>query len=191
MADCNLFSHLEDSAQRVPDKPATVFYGRQTSFGELHAAALALAGYLQQRLGIRRGDRVLLLMQTCPQFFVTYYAVLRCDAVVVAMNPMSTSDDIAYYAADSGARVLIATQEMAGRAQALLDDGALDACVAGALSDFAGQPQDVPYLSIPAFVSEPRRAPASRGCHDFATAVAAGLEPGPMRTSGPDLAVIG
>ncbi len=80
VADCNLFCHLEASARRVPDQPATVFYGRQASFGELHTAALALAGYLQQRLGIGRGDRVLLLMQNCPQFLVAYYAVLRCDA---------------------------------------------------------------------------------------------------------------
>ncbi len=107
------------------------------------------------------------------------------------MNPMSTSDEIAYYAADSGARVLIATQDMADRAQALLDSGTLDACVAGAPSDFAGLPADVPYLAIPAFVSEPRRPPAGKGFHDFAAALAARLEPGPIRAGGADLAVIG
>lgn len=191
VADCNLFSHLEGSAQRVPDQAATVFYGRQTSFRELHQAALALAGYLQQRLGVRRGDRVLLMMQTCPQFFMAYYAVMRCDAVVVAINPMSTADEIAYYAGDSRARVMIATQDMADRVEALLHDGRLEACVVGAPSEFAGLPEDVPYLKIPAFVREPRRPAPLAGFHDFMQALAAGLAPGPMHAGGRDLAVVG
>jgi fatty-acyl-CoA synthase len=191
VADCNLFSHLEGSAARLPDKPAAVFYGKATTFREMHAAALALAGYLQQRLGVRRGDRVLLLMQTCPQFYAAFYAVMRCDAVAVAINPMSTPDEIAYYAADSGARVLVATQDTARRAQPLLDNGTLDACIAGALSEFAAAPQALPWLDVPAFVSEPRRAAPHPRFHDLSAALAAGLQPGPMQTSGGDLAVIG
>ena len=142
----NLFTHLQETAGRLPGKPAVVFYGRSTSFGELHRSALALAGCMQQRLGVRRGDRVLLMTQNCPQFFVAFYAVMRCDAVVVALSPMSTREEMAYYAADSGARVLIATQDMAERAEALLAAGELDACVIGAPGEMAGNPQEVPWL---------------------------------------------
>lgn len=191
VADCSLFSHLEGSAARLPDKPATVFYGKPTTFREMHAAAVALAGYLQQRLGVRRGDRVLLLMQTCPQFYAAFYAVMRCNAVVVAINPMSTPDEIAYYAADSGARVLLATQDMADRAIPLLDNGTLDACVVGALSDFAGTTAASPWLDIPAIVQEPRRPMPHPHCHDMAAALAAAPPCGPMLASGRDLAVIG
>ena len=119
--DRHLFSHLQNSAQASPDRTAIEYYGRHTSFRQLHEAALALAGYLQQRLGVKRGDRVLLLMQNCPQFVIAYYAVLRCDAVVVAVNPMSTAEEIGYYAADSGARVLVTTQEMMERAGEITD----------------------------------------------------------------------
>lgn len=191
VADCNLFSHLEASAHRVPDKAAVVYYGRQTSFRELHVAALALAGYLQQRLGVRRGDRVLLMMQSCPQFFIAYYAVMRCDAVVVAMNPMSTREEIAFFAQDANARILVTTQDLADKSQGLLDEGALEALVVGAASEFAGVPDAVPYLDIPAFVKEPRRAEACAGIHEFAGALACGIAPGPMRAGGRDLAVVG
>ncbi|CAG2154979.1 Long-chain-fatty-acid--CoA ligase [Cupriavidus yeoncheonensis] len=191
VADCNLFSHLEDSAARLPDKPAAIFYGKPTTFREMQAAAVALAGYLQQRLGVRRGDRVLLLMQTCPQFYASFYAVMRCDAVVVALNPMSTPDEIAYFAADSGARVLVATQDVAGRAVTLMDDGTLDACVVGALSDFAAPPEASPWLELPAIVREPRRAMPHPRCHDMAAALAAGAQPAPAQAKGEDLAVIG
>ena len=150
LEDCNLFDHLEASARRVPEKAAVVYYGRETSFRALHAAALTLAGYLQQRLGLRQGDRVLLMMQNCPQFFIAYYAAMRCDAVVVAMNPMSTQQEIAFYAQDSGARILVTTQDLADRAVGLLDEGALEALLVGATSEFAGSAEDVPYLEIPA-----------------------------------------
>src|SRR4030095_10678435 len=191
VADCNLFSHLEASARRVPDKAAVVYYGRQTSFRELHVAALALAGYLQQRLGVRRGDRVLLMMQSCPQFFIAYYAVMRCDAVVVAMNPMSTREEIAFYAKDSNARILVTTQDLTGKSQGWLDEGVLEALVVGAASEFAGTADEVPYLEIPAFVREPRHAEARAGVHEFAGALACGIAPGPMHAGGRDLAVVG
>jgi len=190
VADRNLFSHLAKSAEPAPDKVAISYYGRSTSYRSLHADALALAGYLQQRLGVRRGDRVLLLMQNCPQFVIAYYAVLRCDAVVVAMNAMSTAEEVAYYASDSGARVLIATQDMMDRAQSLLDQNRLDGCVVGAVSEFAGRPEEVPFLEIPEFVCEARRPLAGAGLHAFSGALAAGIAPTPMQGGGGDLAVV-
>jgi fatty-acyl-CoA synthase len=191
LEDCNLFDHLEASARRVPDKAAVIYYGRATSFRALHAAALALAGYLQQRLGVRRGDRVLLMMQNCPQFFMAYYAAMRCDAVVVALNPMSTQQEIAFYAHDSGARVLVTTQDLVDRATGLLDDDVLDTLLVGATSEFAGGPQDVPYLEIPAFVREPCHVETRPRVHDLAGALASGIAPGPMHAGGRDLAVVG
>ncbi len=190
VADRNLFSNLERDAQATPEKTAIFFYGRAISYRELHEATLALAGYLQQRLGVRRGDRVLLFMQSCPQFAIAYYAVLRCGAVVVSMNAMSTADEIAYYAEDSGGRVLVTTQELLERAQPLLDDARLEGCIVGAACDFAGTPQDVPFLEIPDFVREPRRSLAGERLHGFAGALAAGIAPTPMQGGGPDLAVI-
>ncbi|WP_042885512.1 long-chain-fatty-acid--CoA ligase [Cupriavidus necator] len=191
VADCNLFCHLEESATRVPDKPAVVFYGHRMTFHDLHAAAMALAGYLQHRLSVRQGDRVLLLMQNCPQYMIAFYAVMRCDAVVVAMNPMSTREEMEYYARDSGARVVIATQDLIDPVTGLLEQDVLDGCVVGLAGEFAGRPKDVPYLAIPGFVTEPRQGAMHPRMHDFSQALAAGIAPLPVRARGRDLAVIG
>ena len=63
------------SARRYPDKAAIVYYG---STHHLRARSKrevdALAGFLQQRCGVKRGDRVLLYAQNCPQFIIGYYA---------------------------------------------------------------------------------------------------------------------
>ncbi|WP_326536061.1 AMP-binding protein [Pseudorhodoferax sp.] len=188
--DRHLFSHLAAHAQAAPERTAITYYGRSIAYGALHAATLALAGYLQQRLGVQRGDRVLLLMQNCPQFVVAYYAVLRAGAVVVAVNPMSTPDEVAWYAADSGGQVLVTTQDMLDKVQPLLDDGRLAHGIVGACSEWAGSAQDVPFLQIPDFVRAPPRALAHARLHAFADALRAGLAPGALQGGGPDLAVV-
>ncbi|WP_206881640.1 AMP-binding protein, partial [Alicyclobacillus mali (ex Roth et al. 2021)] len=58
-----IHDNLAVSARRYPDKTAIYYYGREISFRALHAEVEALAGYLQQALGVKRGDRVALYMQ--------------------------------------------------------------------------------------------------------------------------------
>jgi len=63
------------------------FLRHQDTYAELKRAADALAGFLQQRCGVRRGDRVLMYLQNSRSFVIAYYAILRADAVVVPVNP--------------------------------------------------------------------------------------------------------
>ncbi|MBC7804394.1 MAG: AMP-binding protein, partial [Candidatus Parcubacteria bacterium] len=104
--------NLEVSARRYPDKVAIAYYGNSLGYAALEREAAALAGFLQQRCGLRRGDRVLLYAQNSPQFIIGYYAILRADGVVVPVNPMNKSDELAHYIGDSDARVAIAAQEL-------------------------------------------------------------------------------
>ena len=60
---------------------------RAVSYRELQRQAELLAGFLQKRCGVRKGDRVILDMQNSPQFMIAYYAILRADAVVRAGQP--------------------------------------------------------------------------------------------------------
>ena len=84
----SLYYNLEVSARRYPDKTAIAYYGSSLSYAVLEQEVTALAGFLQQRFGVARGDRVLLYAQNSPQFIIAYYAILRADGVVVPVNPM-------------------------------------------------------------------------------------------------------
>ncbi|TDF83777.1 AMP-binding protein [Pseudomonas sp. H9] len=188
--DRHLFSLLEDSAKASPAKTALYYYGREISYQQLYNASLMLAGYLQQHFEVQHGDRIVLLMQNCPQFVIAYYAALRCGAIVVAINAMSTTEEISYYFEDSGARVLVTTQEIFERVQPLLNEDFLRGCIIGATSEFAGCQQNTPYLDIPDFVREPRRVQSHAKLHEFSAALAAGIAPLPLHGSASDLAVI-
>jgi acyl-CoA synthetase (AMP-forming)/AMP-acid ligase II len=94
---------LRSTARRVPGDPALVFGDRAYTYAGLDAAvdrtASALAG-----LGLRRGDRFALMAANSDRFVVTFYAALRCGAIVVPVNPASAPPEIAYLLEDSGQR---------------------------------------------------------------------------------------
>ena len=111
--ETSLWNNLEVAARRYPRKAATLYFGRAKTYATLHAEALALAGWLQAQ-GVRRGDRVVLFMQNCPQYLVAYHAVLRADAVVVPVNAMNKAEEFGHYIVDPGTRVVICSAELAG-----------------------------------------------------------------------------
>jgi len=111
--ETSLWHNLDVAARRYPRKPATLYFGRAKSFSALHDEALAIAGWLQAQ-GVRRGDRVALFMQNCPQYLVAFHGILRADAVVVPVNAMNKAEEFGHYIVDPGTRVVICSAELAG-----------------------------------------------------------------------------
>jgi fatty-acyl-CoA synthase len=108
----SLWDCLAVSARRYPDRSALIFFDRQISYVELLSAAERLAARLVA-LGVGRGDRVLVVMQNCPQLVVAHYAIARANAVVVPVNPMSRTQELRHYVTDANAYVAITTGDLA------------------------------------------------------------------------------
>ena len=108
----SLWDNLAISARRYPDKAALVFFGRVFRYADLQAQAERLAARLHA-LGVRKGDRVVLDMQNCPQLVIAHFAILRANAVVVPVNPMNRAEELKHYITDPDARVAITTSDLA------------------------------------------------------------------------------
>jgi fatty-acyl-CoA synthase len=108
----SLWHNLAVSALRFPDKPALVFFNRVLSYAEVMRQAEHLAATLH-RLGVRKGDRVVLNMQNCPQWVIAHFAILRANAVVVPVNPMNRAEELKHYITDPDAKVAITTADLA------------------------------------------------------------------------------
>jgi fatty-acyl-CoA synthase len=108
----SLWDNLEISARRYPDKAALVFFGRVFSYRELLDKAQRLAATLSA-LGVKKGDRVMLDMQNCPQLVIAHFAILRANAVVVPVNPMNRAEELKHYINDPDAKVAITTADLA------------------------------------------------------------------------------
>jgi fatty-acyl-CoA synthase len=183
----SLFANLEVSALRYPGKPATIFYGAPMTYAQLHASAERLAGFLQQRCGVGRGDRVLLHMQNSPQWVTAFYAILRADAVVVPVSPALVTDELRHMATDAGARVAITAQELWPRLAPLAGGAPLSHAIVATYSDALGGATDP---EVPDFVRAPRSVAPGQGVAPWGDALAAGLAPGPHRAGPSDLAVL-
>lgn len=91
-----LWQYLERNAARTPDKTAIYFEDLRITWAQLWAQVRVAAATLRTRGFARgkRGDRVLLLMPNCPEFVVQYFAALRADMIVTALNPRLTHEEL-------------------------------------------------------------------------------------------------
>ncbi len=101
------------NARRYPDKPALAYFGQTWSYQRLWHEAQRVAAYLAH-IGVKRGDRVLLLMQNCPQLVVAHLGILRAQAVVVPCNPMNRALELQHMLRDPDAVVAITSADLAG-----------------------------------------------------------------------------
>src|SRR3954469_7445136 len=108
----SLWDNLAISARRYPHKTAIAFFGRSLAYAEVQRQAERLAARLHA-LGVRKGDRVLLDMQNCPQLVIAHFAILRANAVVVPVNPMNRAEELKHYITDPDAKVAICSGDVA------------------------------------------------------------------------------
>jgi len=101
-----IFHFLEESAIKFPDKPCTIFKGAVITYREMSQITDELAAALVD-LGLKKGNRVGILIPNTPQFVMAYFAVLKAGGVVVATNPQYTGREIIHQANDSGMELMI------------------------------------------------------------------------------------
>src|SRR3989442_3910394 len=119
---------LTDTAARHPRAVAMVFGAvvrhrlieGSLTYAELDRLADRFAAGLQS-LGVRKGDRVALLLPNCPQFVIAFYGALRAGAVVVPCNPLYTAPELRRQLADSGTQTLVAPSRPHAAARAARD----------------------------------------------------------------------
>ncbi len=86
--------------------PAVIFYGRKISYQELGELADRFAAGLAE-LGVKKGDRVALLLLNSPQYVIAYMGVLKLGAVVTPVSPVYTSQEVRHQLSDSGASTVV------------------------------------------------------------------------------------
>ena len=97
---------LERAARERPESPAILFKGRRITYRELNQSVDRFSAALQG-LGVRPGDRVAVHLPNCPQFIISYFAILRIGAIVVPCNPLYQFHEMKHQLCDSGAQVIV------------------------------------------------------------------------------------
>jgi long-chain acyl-CoA synthetase len=101
-----LNAFLEHTARTHPHAVATIFFNRKRTYASLYRDVRRFAAGLQ-RLGVRKGDRVALMLPNCPQFLIAFWGALEAGATVVPTNPLYTPREVEQQLADSGAETVV------------------------------------------------------------------------------------
>jgi long-chain acyl-CoA synthetase len=115
----NLAHAFTTRAQKHPPKIAIYFGDKEISYADLLAQSLAVAAHLQNRLGVKPGDRVALWLKNCPEFVSSVFGILHADAVVVPINNFLKPAEVAFILNDAGIDVIICDADLGAHFPAL------------------------------------------------------------------------
>src|SRR5690625_1538541 len=110
--ETTIFENLSMTEQKYPNKIAIEYYGSSMTYSELLNEVETLAGYLKNKLNIEKGENVLLFMQNSPQFLISMFAILRIQAVIVPINPMSITNELEFFVKDGNIKHGLIGQEL-------------------------------------------------------------------------------
>jgi long-chain acyl-CoA synthetase len=108
----SLNDYFDECINKFRDRPGFVSIGTEMSNDLFERRVKAFAGFLQSK-GVKKGDRVAIMLPNTLQYPVTLFAVLRLGAVVVNVNPLYTARELQHTLKDSGAETIIVMETFA------------------------------------------------------------------------------
>ncbi|MDD5170197.1 MAG: long-chain fatty acid--CoA ligase [Syntrophales bacterium] len=93
-------------ASAYPDKAALSYFGSEMTFQELRLESTRFANALAS-IGVQKGDRVGIHLPNCPQYLISYFAILSVGGIIVNLNPLYTPDELKMMAGTSGLSTLV------------------------------------------------------------------------------------
>ena len=134
---------LTDAATGHPDHPAIVFgaavgsrvMDRQLTYRQLDDAVNRFAAGLQ-RLGVKKGDRVAIMLPNCPQFTIAAYATWRVGGIVVCCNPLYVAREVEHLVNDSGTETFVAMSSLYERVKSIRGDTGLKRVIVSNIKEY-------------------------------------------------------
>ncbi len=117
----SVFQYLKKAADNCPDRTALIFISDKVNYREMMENIERMAAAFSA-MGLKKGDRIALMLPNCFAFVYCYFAALRQGLVVAQLNPLLTARELSFIVRDSKARVLIVVDSMFPTVeQAMLD----------------------------------------------------------------------
>ena len=108
----SLVALFEQACATYADKVAYISMGKEMTYRQLNEDSMAFAGWLQSK-GLKKGDRVALMMPNLLQYPVALFGTLRAGCIVVNCNPLYTPRELEHQLKDSGATAIVIVENFA------------------------------------------------------------------------------
>ena len=131
----SLYGLLEQAAERNPRGTATLFYGARLDYRALKRADDTFAGALAA-LGVRKGDRVALILPNFPAYPIAHFGALKLGAVLVPTNPLYVERELEHQLRDSGAETAVVFDKLYPRLAAVRERTAVKRVIVTGVDSF-------------------------------------------------------
>ncbi|MRX26804.1 AMP-binding protein [Kangiella sp. HZ709] len=121
----NLAEILAESVEKYGDRPAVSNLGITLTYKELDQKATDFAAFLQQDLGLEKGDKLALMMPNLLQYPIALYGALKAGIAIVNVNPLYTPRELKHQLNDSGADAIVILENFASTLEEVLNDVSL------------------------------------------------------------------
>lgn len=139
--ETSLSEMVAHAAQRYGDKVAFSNLGATLSFNEVDRHATKFAAYLQNQLGLVKGDRVVIQMPNLLQYPVAFFGALRAGLIVVNANPLYTASEMSKVIADAEPRAIIALANFADKVEKVVPGSTIEHVIITQVGDMLPQPK--------------------------------------------------
>jgi long-chain acyl-CoA synthetase len=106
-AHASVTDMLEDAMQRFADKPAFRCFGQTLTYADTDRLSRNFAAYLQNALGVRKGDRIAVMLPNIPAFPLAMLGIVRAGAVQVNVNPLYMRRELEHQLNDAGVETIV------------------------------------------------------------------------------------
>ncbi len=134
---------FEQSVKQFASRPAFSNFGKTLTYAEFESSTRAVASYLQNKLGLEKGDRVAIMMPNLLQNPVCIFGVLRAGLTVVNTNPLYTARELRHQLNDSGAKAIIVVENFASTVQEVVADTQLEHIIVTKMGDMLDFPKSM------------------------------------------------
>jgi long-chain acyl-CoA synthetase len=132
---------LEVSCATFADRTAYKQMGHPLSYAELERLTAQFAAWLQQVAGLKRGDRIAIMLPNLLQYPVVMFGALRAGLIVVNTNPLYTAPELEHQLKDSGARAIVVLENFASVVQQVLPNTAIEQVIVTGVGDLLAMPR--------------------------------------------------
>lgn len=131
----DIASLIESTCRQYSSKIALTCMGADVTFRQFDRLASDFAAYLQNDLGVKKGDRVAIMLPNVIQFPIALFAVTKIGAICVNTNPLYTAREMKHQFCDSGAKVLVIMDLFLDKLEEIIKDTKIEKVIVTGIGD--------------------------------------------------------
>jgi long-chain acyl-CoA synthetase len=143
----SLHELVEQAAHKYPNNTALEFMGKSLTYSQFDLEVRRLANHLQS-LGLKKGERVAIMLPNCPQGVIAYFATLLVGGVVVQTNPLYVERELEHQLSDSGAKIILCLDLLYPRVMKVKNATSVEHVIVTAIKDYLPFPKNLIYPFI-------------------------------------------